>query len=83
MPPKLKESAIAGILIVFAILDFLAAILGIVLISSHLSGERQFGWLLVFAGFGGGVVLLAFAKIVECLHEAVYRLRSIQSLLEK
>jgi len=68
---------------VFAVLDFLAAALGILLIFSPRSDERYIGWLLASLGIGGGVVLLAFAKIVECLHETVYRLRSIQRLLEK
>ncbi len=79
----LRGSTIAVWLNLLAVIDFLAAVLGVLLFFGGNSNESQFGWMLVVAGISGGLVLLAIAKIINCLHESAYRLRCIQRLLEK
>ena len=81
--PPLDGSIVAGFLIFFSVLDFLGAGLGILLWFGGNSAENQFGIVLLIGGISGGFVLLAFAKIIQCLHEAAYRLRNIQDMIEK
>jgi fatty acid desaturase len=81
-PQSFKKSAVAGWLTFFAVLDFIAAGLGLLLVFSNNAAENRVGWVLLPIGLSSGFVALAFAKIVNCLHESTYRLQNIEKLLE-
>jgi hypothetical protein len=75
----------ASVLVVFAVIDFLVGGIGLLSGAAGLASETGGGSGLIVAaiGFSGGFALLAFAKVINCLHESAYRLRNIQKLLEK
>ena len=66
-------SGIAFILKVFSAINFLLGIIGLLM----LLGNSMFGFSLSVSGIGGGFTLLAFAKVVDYLHEMVHLLRKI------
>ena len=78
-----KGSTLAVFFQVFAILDFLAAAFGILACIVGNSNERSVGVIAIVSGIGGGFMLLAFFKVIECLHEMVFRLRNIERALNQ
>lgn len=81
--PALSESKISTWLLGFAVINFIVAVIGAIRIFGGDREESGLGWILAVLGTSGGFALLAFAKIIDCLHESTYRLRNIQKLLEK
>ena len=77
---KLTKSAISGWLTAFAILNFLAAVPGALLLEDR--DTRGLGAIILAAGISAGFVCLAMAKIIDCLHESSQRLERIEKLLE-
>ena len=78
-----SESALAGWFTFLAILNFIAGGWGLLLILAGNTAENQLGWILLPVGLNGGFLALAFAKIINCVHNAAYRLQQIQTLLER
>jgi hypothetical protein len=77
------SSVLAGWFIAFAVLNFLAAGLGGVLLLSSNANDNHLGSILLPYGVTGAFIALAMAKIISCLHESVHRLRNIEKLLEQ
>ena len=72
------KSTLAGIFQAFAVVDFIAAVFGIFVAANGNSNERYIGIVAIVSGVGGGFMLLAFAKVIECLHEMVFRLQNLE-----
>ena len=79
-PPRFQSSDLVGFFKFFAVLDFIAGGIGILMVFGGNASERVTGIILVASGIGGGFFLLGFAKIIECLHEMVFRLRNLERM---
>jgi len=69
--PTPRSSVLAMIFVVLGVLDLIVGAVGVSLTNTFLA----------IAGFSGGLVLFALAKVIACLHEGVQRVAHIQSML--
>jgi hypothetical protein len=67
-----SPSALAISFVILAVLDFIVGGVGFIV------GNTVLG----MGGVSGGLMLLALAKVIACLHEGVQRLASIQEMLD-
>jgi hypothetical protein len=74
-----EESTLAAVITYVAFFDFLAAVLGGVAVGNT---NVAAGWVVFSSGCLGGLLLLALAKVLDYLAEAVHRLRQILRVLE-
>jgi len=80
-PPQLQSSSLVVVFRFFAVLDFIAGAWGILMVLNGANSTESFTGIVLFAsGVGGGFLLLGFAKVIECLHEMVFRLRNLERL---
>ncbi len=81
-PAKDGDSAIAGCLTVFAVLNFIGGVVGGFFVAMN---QTDFPLVLsVFAaGLLSGLILLGFASIIEHTKASAMRLRRIEIILEK
>jgi hypothetical protein len=68
---NVSSSALATTFVILGVLDCIAGVVGFFVGNT----------LLAIAGISGGLMLLALAKVIACLHEGVQRLASIQEML--
>ncbi len=73
-----RGSALSGWFIFFAILDFIAAAVGLLMAFTGSAGEVGTGVTLFAVGISGAFLFLALAKILDYLREAVFRLRNLE-----
>ena len=78
LPPQYVDSSLAAVFQFFAVLNFVAGLLGIFPLVNRDSDASNIGLIIIALGIGGGLTLLAFAKVIQCLHEMVFRLRSLE-----
>lgn len=82
-PDQLQNSTLAGFLKWLAFLSIFVGVIGLLMSMSSNSDDRSNGLALFLPGVGGGVSLLALAKVIECLHEIVFRLRNIERIARR
>jgi len=73
-----RGSALSGWFIFFAVLDFIAATIGLLMAFMGSGSEVATGVTLFAVGISGGFLFLALAKILDYLGEAVFRLRNLE-----
>src|SRR5205085_15047 len=73
-----RGSALSGWFIFFAILDFIAAAIGLLMAFTGSANETGAGVTVFAVGISGAFLFLALAKILDYLGEAVFRLRNIE-----
>ncbi len=84
--PRLKSSSLAAIFQFFAFIYFVAGVAGgiglllLILTSSNMHFTTETSALVMAIGIGGGIVQLAIAKVIECLHEMTFRLRNLERI---
>lgn len=81
------DSGIASALTFFAVLDFIAAVIGGFIEGINGpdgdDGNAWLGWLVFICGVFSGLVLLGFARIVKRVFECSQRLERIETIFEK
>jgi hypothetical protein len=82
---SVPASRIAGIFLFFAFLGFLVFGFGSVIffisLGNNNENDQRLSFQLLILGLSSGIGSLASWKIISCLHESAYRLRSIQAYL--
>ena len=87
-PPRLQSSSLAGMFHFLAITNFIVGAICILMTSNvdvltlHVNSSiDRFTLIALFAScFGGGLTLLAIAKVIDYLHEIVFRLRNLEQM---
>ncbi len=70
--------ALSGWFIFFAIVDFIAAAIGLLMAFTGSASEQGTGVTLFAVGISGAFLFLALAKVLDYLGEAVFRLRNLE-----
>jgi hypothetical protein len=73
-----RGSALSVWFMVFAVLDFIAAAIGLLMAFTGSGSEVPTGFTLFAVGISGAFVFLAIAKILDYFAEAVFRLRNLE-----
>lgn len=75
----IEQSTLAAVIWFIAFLNFIGAILGGMVVGSDSAAA---GWIVFSSGCLGGLLLLALARVLDYLAEAVHWLRKILRVLE-
>ena len=77
---EFRSPALSGWFIFLAVVDFLAAGVGLLMAFTGNSSEQSTGITMFVVGISGAFLFLALAKVLNYLAEAAFRLRNLEEL---